>query len=113
MKPACSARLQPNKAFQPTSLPPRTSAPIDYGLRDGQGRRVPHDVARRASRKLEHVDLATSLDDLKVPRGNRLDVLDGDRRGQHSIAVSDQWRIRFRFEDGDAFDVEFFDYHQR
>jgi proteic killer suppression protein len=77
----------------------------------GKSRRVPPDVARRASRKLEYVDLATSLDDLKVPPGNRLHALSGDRRGQHSISVNDQWRICFRFVDGDAFDVEFCDYH--
>ena len=55
--------------------------------------------------------LATRLDDLKVPPGNRLHALEGDRVGQHSIAVNDQWRICFRFVDGDAYDVEFCDYH--
>jgi proteic killer suppression protein len=68
-------------------------------------------LARRAARKLEYVDLATRLDDLKVPPGNRLHALKGDRQGQHSISVNDQWRICFRFIDGDAYDVEFCDYH--
>jgi len=63
------------------------------------------------SRKLEYVNLATSLDDLKVPSRNKLHRLSDDREGQHAIAVNDQWRICFRFEDGDAFDVEVCDYH--
>lgn len=77
----------------------------------GKAKRIPPDVARRAARKLEYVDLAARLDDLKVPPGNRLETLTGDRAGQHSIRVNDQWRICFRFIDGDAHDVEFCDYH--
>ena len=77
----------------------------------GKSKRIPADVAKRAARKLEYVDLATSLDDLRVPPGNRLHALTGDRKGQHSISVNDQWRICFRFVDGDAYDVEFCDYH--
>jgi proteic killer suppression protein len=77
----------------------------------GTAKRCPPDVARRAARKLEYVDLATTLDDLKVPPGNRLHALKGERRGQHAIAVNDQWRICFRFVAGDAYDVEFCDYH--
>jgi len=77
----------------------------------GKAKRVPRETAKRAARKLEYVDLATKLDDLKVPPGNRLHALDGDRAGQHSIAVNDQWRICFRFADGDAYDVEYCDYH--
>jgi toxin HigB-1 len=57
------------------------------------------------------VDRATSLEDLKVPPGNRLHALKGDRRGQYAIPINDQWRICFRFEDGDAHDVEVCDYH--
>ena len=77
----------------------------------GKARRVPPDVAKRAARKLEQVNAATVLEDLKVPPGNRLHPLEGDRAGQFSVSVNDQWRICFRFEDGDAFDVEFCDYH--
>jgi len=77
----------------------------------GKAKRFPSDVAARVARKLEYVDLATSLDDLKVPPGNRLHRLEGDREGQHAIAINDQWRIRFRFEAGDAYDVEVCDYH--
>lgn len=68
----------------------------------GTAKRFPPDVAARAARKLEYVDLATRLDDLKVPPGNRLHALAGDRKGQYAIAVNDQWRICFRFVDGDA-----------
>lgn len=75
-------------------------------------RSLPPDVARRAARKLEYVELATQLDDLKVPPGNRLHALDGDRKGRHAIAVNDQWRTCFRFVDGDAWDVEICDFHQ-
>jgi plasmid maintenance system killer protein len=63
---------------------------------------VPPDVARRALRKLEAVHVATKVTDLRVPPGNRLHALKGDRAGQHAIAVIDQWRICFRFDDGDA-----------
>lgn len=77
----------------------------------GRARRFPPDVARRAARKLEYLDLATTLEDLRFPPGNRLHALHGDRAGQYSISVNDQWRICFRFEDGDAYDVEVCDYH--
>ena len=77
----------------------------------GRAKRFPQELARRAARKLEYVDLATSLDDLKVPPGNRLHRLEGDRKGQYSISINDPWRICFRFVDGDAYDVEVCDYH--
>lgn len=77
----------------------------------GKAKRLPAELARRAARKLEYIDLATRLDDLKVPSGNRLHALAGDRKGQHAIWVNEQWRICFRFGDGDAYDVEFCDYH--
>jgi toxin HigB-1 len=77
----------------------------------GSARRVPPDVAKRAARKLEQVNAAIRVEDLKVPPGDRLHQLEGDRAGQFSISVNDQWRICFRFEDGEVFDVEFCDYH--
>jgi proteic killer suppression protein len=55
---------------------------------------------------------STVLADLKVPPGNRLEPLEGDREGQHSIRINDQWRICFVWEDGNAFDVEIVDYHR-
>jgi proteic killer suppression protein len=66
---------------------------------------------RIARRKLLYLHQAKRLDDLKVPPGNRLEALKGDRKGQHSIRINDQWRICFRWKDGDAFDVEIVDYH--
>jgi proteic killer suppression protein len=77
----------------------------------GTAKRFPADIAARAARKLEYVDLATRLVDLKVPPGNRLQALKDDRKGQHAIAINDQWRICFRFEGGDAYEVEVCDYH--
>jgi proteic killer suppression protein len=78
---------------------------------EARATRVASDLARRAFRKLEAIHAATRLDDLKVPPGNRLEALRGNRRGQHSIRVNDQWRLCFRFVEGDAYDVEFCDYH--
>ncbi len=77
----------------------------------GRTKRIPAEIARRAARKLEYVDLATRLQDLRVPPGNQLHALEGDRKGQYVICVNDQWRICFRFVEGDAYEVEFCDYH--
>ena len=77
----------------------------------GNSKRLPADLRARAVRRLEYIDLATTIDDLKVPPSNRLHLLKGDRLGQHAIAINDQWRICFRWQDGDAFDVEITDYH--
>jgi toxin HigB-1 len=76
----------------------------------GKSKRFPGNIAKRAAPKLEYVELATQIDDLKVRPGNRLHALEGDRKGQYSISINDQWRICFRFMDGDAFDVEICDY---
>lgn len=77
----------------------------------GASHRVPPDVAARARRKLDMLHRAKGLRDLRLPTSNRLHALSRDRKGQFAIAVNDQWRIYFRFVDGDAFDVEFCDYH--
>ena len=69
------------------------------------------DILIRAVRRIEYIDLTTCLDDLKVPPSNHLLALKDDRTGQYSIAINDQWRICFRFIDGDAYDVEIADYH--
>lgn len=74
-------------------------------------RRFPAELRRVMLRKLVAVDAAESLDDLRVPPGNRLEKLRGDRAGQHSIRVNDQWRICFRWEGGDAHQVAIVDYH--
>ncbi len=68
-------------------------------------------IARVAVRKLAQIDSATTLDELNVPPWNRLEALKGDRRGQHSIRISDQWRICFRWEGDGVYDVEIVDYH--
>jgi toxin HigB-1 len=68
-------------------------------------------VQRAAYRKLLLVDAAETLDDLRVPPGNRLEKLAGNRLGQHSIRVNDQWRVCFRWREGNAHDVEIVDYH--
>jgi proteic killer suppression protein len=68
-------------------------------------------IARVALRKLRILHRAQSLDDLRVPPGNRLELLKGDRVGQYSIRVNDQYRICFHWRNGDAFDVELTDYH--
>jgi len=77
----------------------------------GKSKRFPPEIRKRALRKLEYVDLATVLDDLKVPPSNRFHGLERDRKGQYSISINDQWRICFRFINGDAYDVEITDYH--
>jgi proteic killer suppression protein len=77
----------------------------------GKSKRLSPAIWKRAVRKLEYPDLATGLEDLKVPLSNRLHELERGRKGQFSISVNDQWRICFRFIDGDAYDVEITDYH--
>ena len=78
---------------------------------DALSKKLPADVLKRARRKLFAIDAAQRIEDLRTPPGNRLHALQGDRAGQHSISVNDQWRICFTFEDGDAYDVELCDYH--
>ncbi len=77
----------------------------------GKSRRLPPDIARRALRKLTALNETQQVESLRVPPGNRLQALEGDRAGQYSVSVNDQWRVCFRFEDGDAYDVEICDYH--
>lgn len=74
-------------------------------------RRYPAELQRTMLRKLVTLDAAEQLEDLRVPPGNRLEKLKGDRAGQHSIRVNDQWRVCFRWKDGNAYDVQIVDYH--
>jgi proteic killer suppression protein len=74
-------------------------------------RKLSLSLRRAALRKLLLLDAAEVLDDLRSPPGNRLEKLTGNRKGQHSIRINDQWRICFRWEHGDAYDVEITDYH--
>jgi len=69
------------------------------------------DFQHQARRKLVLLDAATELNALRIPPGNRLEALKGDRKGQHSIRINDQWRICFMWKAGDAYDVEITDYH--
>lgn len=72
---------------------------------------VPNDIMKVAHRKLTQIHNASSLNDLRAPPGNRLEALTGDREGQYSIRINDQWRVCFRWKDGYAYDVEIVDYH--
>jgi toxin HigB-1 len=76
-----------------------------------RSRRLPPELRRIALRKLIVLDAAESLQDLKVPPGNHLESLKGERTGQHSIRINDQWRIWFFWRTGDCFEVEIVDYH--
>ena len=77
----------------------------------GKSRRVPASIRVAALKKLAILHWATSLADLAVPGGNRLEPLTGDRKGQHSIRINDQYRLCFIWRDTDAFNVEIVDYH--
>lgn len=80
-------------------------------FRRERSRKLPPDVQRRAQRKLEILNAAHDVNDLRKPPGNRLERLSGDRDGQHSIRINDRWRICFVWEDGHAYEVEIADYH--
>ena len=72
---------------------------------------MPGDIQQIALRKLRMINNARSINDLRIPPANRLEKLSGDREGQHSIRINDQWRICFVWQGGDALDVEITDYH--
>jgi len=76
-----------------------------------RSRRLPVELQRVALRKLTMLDAAETLEDLRVPPGNRLERLSRERAGQHSIRINDQWRICFAWRNGDAYEVEIVDYH--
>jgi proteic killer suppression protein len=76
-----------------------------------RSRRLPSEIQDAALRKLRLLSGARRLEDLRIPPGNRLEALSGDRRDQHSIRINQQWRICFRWNDGEADDVEVCDYH--
>jgi len=79
--------------------------------RTGRSKKFPPDIWKRAVRKLDMLRRAKTLEDLKVPPSNRLEVLKGNLEGFYSIRINDQYRIIFRFENGDAYDVAIVDYH--
>lgn len=74
-------------------------------------KKLPPAICKRAREKLDMLHRARTLNDLRVPPANRLEALAGNRKGFWSIRINDQWRVCFRFENGDAFDVEIVDYH--
>jgi toxin HigB-1 len=74
-------------------------------------RRLPADIQRVARRKLRMLNSAATLEDLRVPPANGLESLKGNRKGQHSMRINDQWRICFHWNEGEALDVEIVDYH--
>ena len=74
-------------------------------------RHFPQELRRTVRRKLLYLHDAASLNDLRTPPGNRLESLKGNRKGHHSIRINDQWRLVFRWRDGDVYDVSVIDYH--
>lgn len=94
------------------SFADQATADVYYGTESRQARRLPKDLWPVIRRKLDALHRAKTLDDVRWPAGNRLEALRGDRKGEHSIRVNDQYRITFRFEkDGYAYDVACEDYH--
>ena len=82
-----------------------------HGRKTRRATRFPPQTVRAAIRKLDVLNAAHALLDLRSPPGNRLEALTGSREGYHSIRVNDQWRIVFHWQDGDAYDVSVIDYH--
>jgi toxin HigB-1 len=73
--------------------------------------RLPAEIQRRATMRLDRIEAAVELDDLRVPPSHRLELLKGDQADRYSIRINDQWRICFDWRDGNAYDVEIVDYH--
>jgi toxin HigB-1 len=89
----------------------RTSEDLYHGRNTARVRRFPKQIMSVAIRKLDMLNAATELLDLRSPPGNRLETLEGNLQGFHSIRVNDQWRIVFRWRQGEARDVRLVDYH--
>ena len=88
-----------------------TSKETEKVFRRTFSRKLPQDIQKAAYRKLAYLHSARQLKDLLIPPSNRLEQLSGNRQGQHSIRINDQWRICFKWHDGDAHEVEIVDYH--
>jgi len=80
-------------------------------FRRTRSRKLPSDIQQTAYRKLRMLHNAVTLNDLRIPPANRLEKLGGDRKGEYSIRINDQWRICFEWHDGDVYNVEIVDYH--
>lgn len=87
------------------------SAETERLFATGKSRRLPPDILRRTVMRLTQLDAATVVEDLRQPPSNRLEALSGELAGQWSIRINDRWRVCFRFERGNAQDVEIVDYH--
>ncbi len=74
-------------------------------------KKFPREIAKRIKMRLDRINASQNVEDLRIPPSHNLEMLKGDRKGQYSIRVNKQWRICFRFENGDAYDVEIVDYH--
>ena len=81
-------------------------------FRRSYSKKLPGDIQRTAFRKLRMIDRSMTLDDLRIPPANRLEMLSGRRKGQYSIRINDQWRICFKWIDNNALEVEIVDYHR-
>ncbi|MCP5094856.1 MAG: plasmid maintenance system killer family protein [Chloroflexi bacterium] len=88
-----------------------TSKETEKVFRRTFSRKLPQDIQKAAYRRLAYLHSAKKLKDLLIPPSNRLEQLSGNRQGQHSIRINDQWRICFKWHDGDAYEVEIVDYH--
>lgn len=84
---------------------------LSKALWEGKRSKLPSDMIPRAVDKLSILHAATTIDSLRIPPGNPLEALTGDRKGQHSVRINSQWRICFRWENGNAYEVEITDYH--
>jgi len=89
----------------------RATEALFHGTRGKALRRIPPPIRAAAVRKMDLLNAASQLGDLRAPPGNRLEALKGDLQGRYSIRVNDQWRLIFRWESGDAHEVEITDYH--
>ena len=87
------------------------TANVWNGERNARTGQLPPEVLNIAPRKLDMLNAAATLDDMRAPPGNRLEALKGDLEGLHSLRVNDQWRITFRWSEGNAYDVSVTDYH--
>ena len=89
----------------------RRTEHLYHGRKTSRTRRFPPDIIGVALRKLDMIQAARRLEDLRSPPNNRLEALRGDLKGMHSIRINDQWRILFRWEAGETYDVRIIDYH--
>jgi toxin HigB-1 len=88
-----------------------TDTETEHFYASGKSRRLPPDIQKRAAMRLNQLDAATVLDDLRMPPSNHLELMRGDRSGRYSIRINDQWRLCFQFKNGNAYNVEIIDYH--